>query len=272
MRARRNSPPPTGAFEIDALAVAYSSYAIALVIAGKPDSARLACEQAIERGRELAHPRTLASVLAGSAQAHLLMEDPERTRSLAEECLKQLQGRGFHTIESATRLREGWARVRLGDRNGIAAVEEGLALAQTSGTLGGLCQLYFEAADAYQRAGLTERALEALERGAQLIERTGEWIAGPQVAAMRAWILLESGSGTHAQAEALLLESLAGFEPYCSPWMALEPALWLARIALQTGAKTDEARARLVEQYAVFTEGFATPRLREARDLIERLA
>jgi TOMM system kinase/cyclase fusion protein len=265
-------PPPVGAFEIDALAVAYSSYAIALVAAGKLDSARLACERAIERGHALAHPRTLASALAGCAVAHLLMDDPERTRALAEECLKESHGHGFHTVEAATMVREGWARVRLGDLDGIAAVEEGEALASTSGTLGGLSQLHFEAADAYQRAGLTARALEALERGAQVSERTGESMAIPQVAMIRARILLQSSSGTHAEAERLLLESLDGFERLQSPWWALEPALLLARIALQTGNKIDEARARLVQQYAAFTEGFETARLREARALIDQLA
>jgi hypothetical protein len=89
---------------------------------------------------------------------------------------------------------------------------------------------------------------------------------------IRARILLASRSGTHAEAERLLLESLDGWTRSRSPWMALESSLLLGRIALETGDKTAEARARLVELYAGFTEGFETTRLRETRALIETLA
>ncbi len=265
--------PPTAAFDVDALTVAYATYAIALVIAGKPDSARLASQRAICRGQELAHTRTYASALVSSATAHRFLEDAERTQSLAEECLKLVNGRGFHTVECFARVQEGWARVRLGDLGGVAAVEHGLALASTSGTLGGLCQLYFNAAEAYQLVRRFDRAEEALERGVELIERTGEWMGyAPQAAMIRARMLLASRSGSHAQAERLLLESLDGWTRSRSPWMAVESAILLGRIALETRGETAQARARLVEIYAAFTEGFETPRLREARALIEELA
>jgi class 3 adenylate cyclase/tetratricopeptide (TPR) repeat protein len=263
---------PTAAFDVDALTVAHAAHAIALVIAGKPDSARLASERALRRGRALGHTRSYASALVSSATAHRFMEDAGRTRSLAEECLKQVSGRGFHTVECFARVQEGWARVRLGDLDGIAAVEHGLALASTTGTIGGSCQLYFNAAEAYELARRFDRAEQTLEQGAALIARTGEWMGyGPQAAMLRARILLASRSGTHAEAERLLHESLDGWTRSRSPWMALASSLLLARIALETGDKTAEARARLVELYAGFTEGFETPRLREARGMIDSL-
>jgi class 3 adenylate cyclase/tetratricopeptide (TPR) repeat protein len=263
--------PPTAAFQIDALTVAYCTYAIGLAVSGWPESSRRAANEGLRRARELHHPRTHASALANCAMAFHMLEDLERTAALADECLEVLAGRGFHTVECSARVLGGWARARLGDPTGIEGLEEGLVLAGTSGTLGGLAQFHFAAVDIYTREGRFDRALADLERGAGVAERTGEWMAfAPQVPLLRARLLLASGAGGPEEAEPLLEQSLDLWQRSQANWLALGAALELGRVALQTGHR-QEARKRLAALVAGFSEGLDSPRLREARALLDAL-
>jgi class 3 adenylate cyclase/tetratricopeptide (TPR) repeat protein len=263
---------PRAAFDIDALTSAHCTYAIALVVAGKSESALQTAEQGLRRARELGHPRTLASALANCAMASHLLDDSRRTEALAEECLEVLADRGFHTVECSVRVLLGWARARHGDPNGISDLEEGLRLSDACGTLGGLVQSHFAAADVYTRAGLFEKASGAVDSGAAVIERTGERVGyQPQIPTLRARILLESDSGSAEQAAALLLESLVLWKRSQAPWLALDSAILLGRIASDAG-KRKEARAQLSELCGGIAEGLDTARLREARRLLDDLA
>jgi class 3 adenylate cyclase/tetratricopeptide (TPR) repeat protein len=263
---------PTLAYEVDPLAVAQTVHAIGLVTVGRPERALASAEEGIRRARELGHPRTLASALVNASMASTLLEDVKRTRALTDECLRVVTGRGFHTVECSARVQAGWARVRLGDPDGVGAVEAGLELTRVSGSRGGLVQLYFIAAESYKLAGRFEDAFEALEHGHRLIEDTGEWIGfGPQIPTIRARILLASGAGEPAEVERLLVEAFELWGRGEMPWMQLECAILLARLAPSTG-RSAEARERLAGIHARFTEGFGTPRMHEARALLAELA
>ena len=52
--------------------------------------------------------------------------------------------------------------------------------------------------------------------------------------------------------------------------LELRAATSLARV-LERGGRRDEARSLLADLYGWFTEGFATPDLQAARELLERL-
>jgi tetratricopeptide (TPR) repeat protein len=261
-------PVPTRPFDVDPLAVAQTVYAIGLVIAGRPERAMASAAQGLRRSREFGHPRTLASALVNASMACTFLEDVEGTRGLSDECLRVVERRGFHSVECSARVQAGWAQVRLGDLDGVRAVEAGLELARTSGALGGLSQLYFIAAESYKLAGQFEKASAALEEGRRLIERTGESVGyGPQVPTIQARILLARGAGSVAVAEGLLVDAFDLWGRAQALWMQLECAILLARLAPSTG-RVDEARDRLASCHGRFTEGFGTARLREARALL----
>jgi hypothetical protein len=196
------------------------------------------------------------------------LEEPERTRALTDECLRVIHGRGFHSVECSARVQAGWARTRLGDPAGLQGVREGLELARTSGAGGGLAQLYFIAAETCKLAGRFDEALSMLEAGRRTLERTGERMGyEPQVAATRARLLLAQ-EGDPEEVERLLLEAFAGWGRSEAPWLRLESAVLLARVAARTGRRV-EAHERLAGVLAGFKEGFETRRLREARALLD---
>jgi hypothetical protein len=87
----------------------------------------------------------------------------------------------------------------------------------------------------------------------------------------RAALLMASGEGTDDEIEALLLDSIERWRAFESTWMELRSVLLLGRHALVTGRKAD-ARTRLADLYASFTEGFQLKRLLDAKALLAQLA
>lgn len=263
-------PPPTRPFDSDPLSTAHSIYSIALLVAGRPESSKEVGERAIARARSLGHPRTLGSALVNVSMGFTLKEDGARTRELTAECLEVVEGRGFHSVECSARVQSGWARTRLGDPDGALGVEEGLDLARQSGAQGGLGQLYLIAAETYRLLGRYDEAFEALLQGRGIIDGAGEQIGlGPQVPTTHARILQSSG-GSAQETERLLREAFEGWRRNQSPWMQLECAMRLARLAEGPEA-IERARKRLEETVDLFVEGAETERVQEARALLSDL-
>jgi class 3 adenylate cyclase/tetratricopeptide (TPR) repeat protein len=264
-------PAPKTAFEIDALAMGCSTYAIALVLAGRPDSAAALVERGVRRARELAHPRTQASALQIGATAFHLAEDARRVGELSGQCIEVVDGRGFHHVEVMARVLASWARARQGDHGATDAMHEALRSAERHGVVAGMPLLCFASADAHLLAGEHARALEQVARGEQFFEQSGERLRyEPQAAWMRARVLLNA-HGDPDEVQSLLLRAVALWEQTQSPWMLLSAATLLGRVALETGKRRDEARERLARLYAAFDEGFDTERLRDARAMLDRL-
>ena len=81
------------------------------------------------------------------------MDDAEFTRSASEEALALASGRGFHSNETIAKVFLGWARACQGEVDeGVRDVEQGLALAEASGSVAGLSHLDLAAAHVYRMA------------------------------------------------------------------------------------------------------------------------
>jgi class 3 adenylate cyclase/tetratricopeptide (TPR) repeat protein len=265
-------PPPTGAFDADPLTMALCTYSIALVASGLPDSGLRSAERSLERARGFGHPRTYGSALVNAATAHYFLDDIETNRKLTEECLKVVEGRGFHSVECSASVQSGWSRVRMGDDEGVRTVERALQQAESSGALGGLSQLYFIAAETYKFVGRYEEASKTLDAGARIIERTGEWLGfGPQVLSVRARILIESGTESQEVIERMLIEAMDGWNRNGQKLLELLSAIDFAKLTIDTDRR-QEARTRLAYIYGGFDEGLETGPLVRAREMLERLS
>lgn len=264
---------PRAAFEVDAVAMACCTYAMALVLAGKPDTAAAFVERGVARARALGHPRSLASALQNGAMAFHLMDDPERTGALSDQCLELIDGRGFHQVEVSARVLGGWARVCRGELDAIEDMDAALRDAEARGVLAGMTQLCFASAAAHARAGDQAGALAQLARGEAFIERTGEQFGyEPQAVLARAGVLLAGAAPDFAEIERLLRRALALWERNQSPWMALHAATLLGRVARATRSGAREARERIASLLAGLDEGHDRERLREARAELAALA
>jgi predicted ATPase len=173
----------------------------------------------------------------------------------------------YHTSELILR---GWLNVKNG------GVTEGLALLRSGSTayraIGQQAWMSFfiglEAA-ACAIAGLVQESLALADDALQIVERTGErWFAA-ELNRHKGRLLLRQG---HAEAaEGLYREALSiAVEQGAKLW-ELRAAVSLARLRRDQGRRA-EARDFLAPVYGWFTEGFATPDLKEAKALLDELS
>jgi class 3 adenylate cyclase/tetratricopeptide (TPR) repeat protein len=263
-------PAPASTYDVDVLTIAHSTYAMALVLAGDPAGSREQVRVSLQRGEALGHLNTLGTALLNSAITGYFHEDPEVCARQAARTLEAVEGRGFHTYESAALVFAGWGRVACGDPQGIQQAAAGVTAAEDSGSMGGLVQLYFTAADAFLLAGHFTRASEYVEAATKAIERTGERIAyEPQAPLLRAAILLGSG-GEPAEIERQLDDSTRLWHVFESRWMELRAATLRALLAQRTG-DLESACRHLADLCRHFEEAPDTGSLARARRLLAEL-
>jgi class 3 adenylate cyclase/tetratricopeptide (TPR) repeat protein len=270
LAARVSPPPPSAAFDVDIAAAFSAMHATGLVLAGRPDHALAQIAQGLERARAIGHVYTLSLALATASNAAQFLEDAELTRAIAEECLAVLAGRGFLQLEANAVALGGWARVMLGDASGEEQLDRGIALLSDAGAGAGIVQLHVAASEAARRLG----KLDAARGHADHVRRWCDEFAIPNFApnadTLHGELLIASGGDLDA-AERALLQTIEAWRRFRSPWMELRSAIALGELALLRGDRA-AARVRIEAIYARFTEGFETPRLREARRLMAALA
>jgi predicted ATPase len=129
-------------------------------------------------------------------------------------------------------------------------------------------------AEALGRAGQAEEALAALGEARALADGNGERYWEAELHRLRGEVLLaraEAGPAARAEAEACFRQALEVAGRQQAKSLELRAALSLARLSQGQG-RGAEARPLLAETYGWFTEGFDTPDLREARELLEAMA
>ncbi|NIO68752.1 MAG: hypothetical protein GTN71_06850, partial [Anaerolineae bacterium] len=149
---------------------------------------------------------------------------------------------------------------------GIVQISQGLAGFGATGTQLSLPKYRTRLAEVYLLAGRQEDGLKALEESLSHTEQVW-WL--PEQYRVRAELLLLA-PGSEAEAEASLRQALDLARSQKSKSLELRAAMSLARLLRKQG-RAAEGRDLLAECYAWFTEGFDTPDLQEARELLEEL-
>jgi class 3 adenylate cyclase/tetratricopeptide (TPR) repeat protein len=265
-------PAPATPWDQDLIVLAYCSQAAVLANLARPEQAIQALRLGKSRHQQLGHARSRTSWSVFAAIVGFEVCDPVLARASAEEALALAEGRGFHSDELMARVVLGWARASQGElEEGIREVESGLALAEASGSVAGLPQLYITAAHVYTMAKRRERAEESINLAVTLYERTGEGNYRSRACIARAQVSVELGDGAPAEAERLLYEALGVASAADDVQQELIASTHLARLAHRTG-KLREAHDRLAHHYGRLTGGFDRARAREARAALDELA
>ena len=169
---------------------------------------------------------------------------------------------------TGTRYR-GVALAMMGQlQQGIAQMREG-----TAGDLAGTVRLYLPGTLGYLaqtqgNAGQPEEGLSTVAEALAIVEQTGERHWEAELHRVRAELLRMQGAEAEAEASLHIAVEVARRQQAKS-W-ELRAAVSLSRLWLSQGRKA-EAHRMLAEIYNWFTEGFETPDLREARDLLDSL-
>jgi class 3 adenylate cyclase/predicted ATPase len=256
-----------GGFHLDVSSQAYLGNV--LFCLGYPDQALAQSSAAIAEARRLAHPQTLVGNLAtGTALLSLVGEIAaldERAGQLVAVATEQ----GFPYWRAQGTIFRGWVTVRNGDvTEGISLLRSGSTDFRATGTETWMAYYIALLAAACEIAGRIGEAVTLLDEALQMVERTGEGWLEAELNRHKGQLLLRQG---HTEAaEELYSKALNIAQEQEAKLWELRAAASLARLRRDQRRRA-EARDLLAPVYGWFTEGFATPDLREAKALLEAL-
>jgi tetratricopeptide (TPR) repeat protein len=254
--------------------VARSHAAVDLWHLGFPERALAITEEALALARKLSHPHSLAAALVFASWVHRLSRDTEATRKRAEEALKLSDQGDFGFWLPVARIFYHWALAQdSGSLEDIAEMRNGLGAYRASGAGVGLPTFLVALAEAYGRAGLPADGLEALSEAYSTIRQSGEKWSEAELYRMEGELILMLSANLQTQtayqkrAESCFLRAGEIARDHKAKFPELRATIGLCRLWTPLG-KGAEALRMLEEIHAGFTEGFDSPDLIEAAQLI----
>jgi class 3 adenylate cyclase/predicted ATPase len=242
---------------------------IVLFCLGYPDQALARSNAAIAEARRLAHPPSLAAILAHGARLLSLVGDNAALGERADQLVSMATEQGFPFWRAQGAIYRGWVRVKNGDvAEGISLLRSGSIAYRATGAETWVALHTALLAEACDLVGQIEDGLTLLDDALRMAERTGErWFAA-ELNRHKGQLLLRQGDSEAA--EELYQKALSiAWEQEAKLW-ELRAAASLARLRRDQGRRA-EARDLLTPVYGWFTEGFGTPDLKDAKALLDEL-
>ncbi|MET4212668.1 class 3 adenylate cyclase/predicted ATPase [Bradyrhizobium sp. LA2.1] len=239
---------------------------------GRPDAARQHSEQAIANAEKIRHPFTLAFALVFGAYLCQHLRDVEGTRDHANRAMIIATEHNFlHWKQQAAILR-GWALAQLGEADeGLSQMRLGLDEYEAMDSWLAGCWFRCLLAEAYAKVGMRDAALRALDGALATARRTGDHSYLAEVYRLQGEITMSDGDPASVQeAEDLFALSLETARKQGALSWELRTAVSLARLSHQAG-KREHASLLLLPIVGKFSEGFYTPDLKQAMQLLSEL-
>ena len=252
---------------------------------GYPDQARACFRQAVMQGQALDQPSSVAfahyiAVMSTSVVGRDMDSALDHAQSLQPLSQVSLVYRSWaEMLAGQAQVQGGRAATGTaepGPEHGLARVVEAGSSWQAAGSGGGYAGLMLLQADVCARAGQVETGLRAIDQAEAWIERTGMRATQAEVWRMRGELLLVEANGARqphprAEAEACFRQALGIAREQQARIFELRAAVRLARLWGSQDRRA-EARELLSSVYGLFTEGFDTVDLVEAKALLKELA
>jgi predicted ATPase len=250
--------------------VAQALLGIVLLCLGYPDQASARSRVAIAEARRLAHPPSLASILAVGGVPLSLVGDDAVLGEWADELVAVAIEQSFPFWIAVGTIYRGWLKAKNGNvAEGIPLLRSGSAAYRATGAELLMPAFITLLARACEIAGQVEEAVTLSDGALQTVERTGERWLEAELYRHKGQLLLRQ---RHAEgAEELYRKALSIAEEQRAKLWELRAAVSLARLRGDQGRLT-EARDLLAPIYGWFTEGFDTPDLKTAKTLLAELA
>jgi class 3 adenylate cyclase/tetratricopeptide (TPR) repeat protein len=255
----------------DPLAALLAVSAPSLASLGYLDQAVLRLDAALAEARRLSHPHTLAIALIHAFITRwLIRSDTKSLLQYADELSALSVEHGFGLYRTMVLVPKGWCLAGLERADqGIPLITSGLAGLHDGGYTVNTPWVLTLLADACQKAGQLQAALEHLAEAQHFAEKTGVCRFHAETLRLHGDVLLAKGDPMAA--ETSYAEALALAQRQSAKLWELCAAMSLARQWRDQG-KRAEAHDLLSPIYGWFTEGFGTPVLQEAKILLAELA
>ena len=218
------------------------------------------------------HPHTLAyAICHARGMLDVCRGRTGEMRSYSSVAVALSTDHGFPFWAAGGRIFEGWAVTCEGKADqGLQLLEEGLSAWQATGARLWLPIFLALKAQAQARSGRSEVALQTIEQAIAVSNETSERWAIAEVLRLKAGLLLATSSAKSDEIEALLLDSLEIARRQKAQSWELRTVCDLVRLWVGQG-RCEEAVGLLQGSYDRFTEGFETPDLKDAKELLDQL-
>jgi class 3 adenylate cyclase/predicted ATPase len=248
---------------------------------GYPDKALGQAHAALELARKVSHLFSITFGLQFLAQLHHYRGEPTPAQELATQVVQVSTQEGFPIWFGMGIVIEGWALAMEGREEGVSKIMRGLENWRATGheleRPHFLCLL----ADAYNVVNQPEKGIAALAEAYAETDRTGEGFWSAELHRVHGELLIRAAASPSdgaaspvkdtPQPEALFLKAIEIARGQQAKSLELRASISLARLWQRQGRIT-EARQLLEAIYRWFSEGFDTPDLKAADQLLRELA
>jgi predicted ATPase len=241
-----------------------------LWLLGWPDQALAAKEHALAEARAHDHKVTLGVCQFYAAVLYELRREPARLGEVAAEGMATCREQGVGFYLALLTVMHGSALVQRGGADAIPSLRVGLASYLRTGALVLTPYLRAKLADAYRVAGRPDEALRTIDKALAAAERSQERWFEADLHRCRGELLLAGDEADRSGAEACFRRALDVARHTGARSLELRATMSLVRRWGDRG-KRAEAHDLLAPIYGWFTEGFDTPDLIEAKQLLEAL-
>jgi predicted ATPase len=239
---------------------------------GVPDRAAEAARRGVELARESQQPYSLAFALAWAAVTAAFRRELVEARALASEAAAFSDEQGFPMLAGVSRIVGAWAEGLEGrDPAAIDRLLAAMGEASATGQQGGAPQMLCYLAELQLKHGRLAEAVGSLGGALAIAAQTGEAYFDAELHRLKGEIFLTQSDHGEEEGEREFQSALEIARTQQARSFELRAATSLARLWRDQG-KRAEARDLLEPVYDVFTEGFDTQDLKDAKALLEQLA
>jgi class 3 adenylate cyclase/tetratricopeptide (TPR) repeat protein len=242
-----------------------------LWVLGYPARAHHNAFHALGQAVEGADPYSIAFAHYVTSAVQLLRGQFQDSLAYADRSLAVAKEHGVNLYALYSRFGRGCALVKTRQpEQAIVEIREGIEEARRSnlGYMRGFMLGWLATAQA--EIGDMETALATIDEALQLVGDISGRAWEAELRRLRGDILLAARRDAAVDAERSYKEAIAVAKTQQAHSLELRAATSLARLLRDQG-RTTEARAQLAETFGWFTEGFDTPDLIEAKELLARL-
>jgi predicted ATPase len=245
--------------------------ALTLWFLGYPDSALKQHEETLRLAREVSHAQSQAYALTFAAMHLQIRGDCQGTRELAEKMTSIASEHGLPVWLAWGKILLGWTRAKQGQAaEGIREMQSGLKIMQNSGVR--IFHSYYRCllGEGYREAKQFDEGLRTLAEAVAFRGDMEEHFWEAEEHRLKGELLSLQGAGI-AEVEQSFQKAIELARKQSAKSLELRAVMSLSRL-WQGQGKVAEGRELLAQTYGWFTEGFDTPDLQAAKELLEELS
>ena len=260
----------------DPVVARHGFLALTLCCLGYLEQALVQSARAMEEGRKLAHPPSLAMAFSTTCRFHWLIQDIPAVSERSQALISLATEHAFPFWATQANAYRGWLKVKNGHtQEGLSLAHQALRAYEVTQSGAWVPFLRALLSKTYQEAGETASALSLWSEAESAMGSFGERWYEAELYRLKGDLLRSSHARdpndcSDNEIAACFLEAMNVARRQNARLWELRAATSLARLWRNQGKRT-EAHDLLAPIYGWFTEGFDTRDLKEAKALLEEL-